>query len=69
MHAGAFGAGLVGTFIVWLACVAPRLSIWDNSINALCCAITLCLLPVTYYLYWQLITSDPGYLPLPQRGM
>ncbi|XP_067945176.1 uncharacterized protein [Watersipora subatra] len=68
MYAGAFAAGLVGTFIVWLIAVLPRLRITTDNWSSFMCLLTLFCVPVTYYCYWKLMTINPGYVPLPEKG-
>lgn len=68
MYAGAFGAGVIGTPIVWVVAVLPRLSISEDFGNTVICMLILLCLPPTYYSYRKLLTYDPGFLPLPERG-
>lgn len=67
MFAGAFGSGLCGTFLVWLLLVVPGLQLTAPNIAILFIAVSLA--PVMFYLYYQLLTKDPGYIPLPKQGI
>lgn len=69
MYAGAFGGGLFGTLVVWLTAVLPRINISDDLMNTVICITTLLACPTMYYMYWQLVTLDPGYLALPDERM
>lgn len=68
MHAGAYGAGLIGTFLVWLTQIVPYTD-FSNVTNVLLIFISLAISPFMYYAYGCLLTKDPGFLPLPDRGM
>jgi len=68
MHASAFGFGLVGTFAVWLIVVFPQLNLFEDHMNLMLCAWTVIVMPPTFFFYWKLLTSDPGYAPLPNTG-
>lgn len=63
MHAGAFGSGLVGTFLVWLFLVLPSSDFSDGA-TVLTIIPALALALPTFYMYISLLTKDPGFIPV-----
>ena len=68
MHCGAFAGGLFGTMVVWVVAILPKLDFNDVD-NIWICVLVFCLAPYTFYSYWQLLVTDPGFLPIPEKGL
>lgn len=68
MYAGAFGAGLIGTLCTWLFAVFPHIVFTDDYLNALLCGFAIILIFPTLYYYWLLLSKDPGFVVLPDKG-
>ena len=63
MQAGAFSCGLFGTAIAWVFSIAPH-----TQGHLLSTMMVFVCLPPMVYMYWKLMTMDPGYTIHPTKG-